>query len=100
MKMVKQLGKVIFVLSSLIFTATVFAAPVNINTADAKTLAENINGIGPKKAQAIVEYRQSKGPFKAVEELTNVKGIGEKIIAKNKSDLLLSDSKSEKSTKK
>lgn len=89
MDIVKKLGKVLFVIIPLLATATLDAAPVNINTADAKTLAENISGIGPKKAQAIVDYRQAKGPFKTVQDLTKVKGIGEKIIAKNKPDLLL-----------
>ncbi|MBI1423176.1 MAG: helix-hairpin-helix domain-containing protein [Gammaproteobacteria bacterium] len=75
----------------LVLTSTAFAAPVNINTADAQTLAENIKGIGPKKAQAIVTYRRENGSFKSIHDLAKVKGIGEKLVARNKSDLLLSD---------
>ena len=91
MELIKQLGKVGLVISLLVVAASAFAAPVNINTADAKTLAENIKGIGPKKAQAIVVYRRENGPFKSIHDLTKVKGIGEKFIIKNKNELLLSD---------
>ena len=53
---------------------------ININTADAQTL-QQLPGIGEKRAQAIVDYRESSGPFQSVEELTEVKGIGEGILA-------------------
>ena len=62
-----------------------------INTADAKTISDALSGIGLKKAEAIVKYRTEKGLFKTAEDLTNVKGIGEKTIAKNKKDILVSD---------
>lgn len=93
MRIVKLLGKVIIATSILVASAATFAAPVNVNTADAKTLSDNINGIGPKKAEAIVIYRKQKGPFKSVQDLTKVKGIGLKIIEKNKSDLYVTDAK-------
>ena len=99
MELIKQLGKVGLAISLLAVTAVAFAAPVNINKADAKTLEINIKGIGPKKAQAIVVYRQENGPFKTIHELTKVKGIGEKFIAKNKAELLLSDAGMKKATK-
>ncbi len=67
------------------------ASPVNINTADAKTIGEALSGIGPKKAEAIVKYREEKGPFKTVDELVNIEGIGEKTIEKIKADVLLND---------
>jgi competence protein ComEA len=51
--------------------------PVNLNTATAADL-EKLPGIGPATAARIVEYRKEKGPFKKIEELMNVKGIGEK----------------------
>ncbi|MEJ2362349.1 MAG: ComEA family DNA-binding protein [Gammaproteobacteria bacterium] len=91
MKSLKQLGMAGLVLGMLTMAAAASAAPVNINKADAKTLAKNINGIGPAKAQAIVKYRRENGAFKAVHDLTKVKGIGEKLIVKNKDDLQLSD---------
>lgn len=58
--------------------------PVNINKADAKTIAESLHSIGEAKAKAIVDYRTKNGPFTSVEQLGNVKGIGEKTLAKNK----------------
>ncbi len=54
---------------------------ININTADAKTLS-TLKGIGPKKAQAIVTYRQKNGGFKSVDDLAKVKGINTKLIAR------------------
>lgn len=67
------------------------ASPVNINTADAKTIGESLSGIGLKKAEAIVKYREEKGVFKTVDDLVNVDGIGAKTVEKIKSDILLSD---------
>ncbi|MBU0455907.1 MAG: helix-hairpin-helix domain-containing protein [Gammaproteobacteria bacterium] len=52
-----------------------------MNKADASTL-ESVKGIGPKKAQAIVDYRTQNGPFKSIDDLTKVKGIGSKKLAK------------------
>jgi len=66
---------------------------VDINTADAKTLAANINGIGEKKAEAIVEYREKHGPFKSANDLTKIKGIGPKIVEKNRSVILVKNTK-------
>ena len=62
------------------------AAPagiVNINTASAAEL-DALPGIGAKTAARIVEYRQKNGPFKKVEELMNVRGVGEKNFLKLK----------------
>jgi len=57
------------------------AAMVNINTASATEL-EQLPGIGAKTAARIVDYRQKKGPFRKIEELMNVQGIGEKSFLK------------------
>jgi competence protein ComEA len=62
------------------------ASVINLNKADVQTLAQ-LNGVGEKKAQAIIAYRESKGGFKSVDELLNVKGIGEKFLEKNRSFL-------------
>jgi competence protein ComEA len=62
------------------------ATVVNLNTATASQL-EALPGIGAKTAQRIVEYRQKNGSFKKVEELMNVKGIGEKTFLKLKPQL-------------
>ncbi|MDX5371142.1 MAG: helix-hairpin-helix domain-containing protein [Pseudomonadaceae bacterium] len=63
------------------------AARVNLNTADAATLEEGLLGIGPTKAQAIVEHRNSNGPFASVDELLEVKGIGPATLEKNRGRL-------------
>ena len=59
------------------------AAPLNLNTATAAQIA-TLPGIGPKAAQRIVEYRTKNNGFKKIEELMNVKGIGEKSFLKLK----------------
>ena len=68
-----------------------FAGPVNINTADAATLASELTGVGPALAQAIVKDRQEHGNFATPESLARVKGIGERIVEMNKANILVSD---------
>lgn len=63
--------------------AETVAAKINLNTADAASLV-NLPGVGEKTAAAIIEYRQANGAFKSVDELAQVKGIGEKKLAKLK----------------
>ncbi len=65
-----------------LFSQSLFA--VNINTANASAIAQELNGVGTKKAQAIVNYRETNGRFKTVESLTQVKGIGLKTVEKNR----------------
>lgn len=67
------------------------ATPVNINSADAKTIAASLDGIGLGKARAIVAWRSAHGPFKKVTDLGKVKGIGPKTLARNRSAILLAD---------
>lgn len=62
---------------------------VNINTANADQLSSSLKGVGLKKAQAIIAYRDQFGAFKSLDELTAVKGIGEKTLAKNRSKISL-----------
>lgn len=71
----------------LFFSGAALAEPVDINTADAKTLAARLQGVGPKAAKAIVAYRTKHGPFKRAEDLDNVKGIGKKTIEKNRANI-------------
>ncbi len=75
---------------SLAFCFPAFAAqPVNVNTADATTIAANLKGVGQSKAEAIVAYREKNGAFKSVDDLAKVKGIGEKTVAANREFILV-----------
>ena len=69
-------------------------ATVNINTASAKEL-DTLPGIGAKTAALIVEYRQKNGPFKKIEELMNVRGVGEKAFLKLKPQLTVAPVKAD-----
>ena len=62
-------------------TETPAAMKVNINTADEAALT-SVKGVGKSKAKAIIAYREKNGAFKSVDELTKVKGIKEKSLAK------------------
>ena len=73
--------------------AIVFGGQVDINTADAETISAELNGIGLSKAKAIVEYRTKHGPFASAEDLSLVKGIGERTVEKNLSDIKVSKPK-------
>ncbi len=61
---------------------------ININTADAATLTQ-LKGVGLKKAEAIVAWRKANGQFKNLEQLTDVKGIGEAILKANKDKITI-----------
>ena len=69
------------------------AGPVNINTADAETIAAELKGVGMSKAKAIVEYRKKHGPFQNADDLSLVKGIGERTVELNRSDIQVSTAK-------
>lgn len=60
---------------------------VNLNTADLPTLQRELFGIGAAKAKAIVDYRDSHGPFASVDELLEVKGIGKTLLERNRDKL-------------
>lgn len=65
-------------------------AAVDINSADAETISEALNGIGLTKAKAIVEYRKKHGPFRSADDLSLVKGIGDRTVERNRSDIKVS----------
>jgi competence protein ComEA len=67
--------------------AVTWGGPVNVNTADASAIAKELDGIGPAKAQAIVEYRQKNGPFKSPDDLLKVDGIGERVLDQNRGNI-------------
>jgi competence protein ComEA len=84
--------RVFALVAMLLWAAVAWAAePVNVNTATAEEISENLKGVGLSKAQAIVAYREANGAFLHVDELVNVKGIGLKTIDQNRAMILLSD---------
>lgn len=87
-KMIKRLALTVTLLLSA-FTLNA-SEPVNINTATADTIAKGVAGIGTAKAEAIVKYREKNGPFKSVDELDKVSGIGEGILKKIRNQVTVS----------
>lgn len=67
-----------------------WAGPVDINTADAATLARELKGIGPARAEAIVAWREANGPFRSPDDLAMVQGIGERVLEDNRALLIVS----------
>ncbi|QJQ19699.1 helix-hairpin-helix domain-containing protein [Pseudomonas sp. SK] len=65
------------------------AQRLNLNTADALTLQKELNGIGKAKAEAIVAYREANGPFASVDELLEIKGIGNALLERNRDKLMV-----------
>jgi competence protein ComEA len=61
------------------------SANVNINTTDIETL----KGIGPKKAKAIIAYRNEHGPFKSIDDLVKIKGISKRIVDQNRNKITI-----------
>ena len=83
MKKEKKMKKALLTLAMLFYFATSAIAGININTADLAAL-DALPGIGQAKAQAIIDHRTANGNFHSVEDLTQVKGIGDKLLAKIK----------------
>lgn len=73
------------------YAGSVWAMAVNVNTADAQQLADLLSGVGPAKAQAIIEYREQHGEFKSLADLQKVQGIGPRTIEMNVDNIVLSD---------
>ena len=78
-------------LASALVTSISWAGPVDINHADAATIAKELQGIGPVHAQAIVEYREKHGAFKNADELSKIKGVGTKVIEKNRANIRIGE---------
>lgn len=87
-----MIKKILLALTIVLFTVTTAWAALNINTASKEQL-EALAGIGPSKADAIIEYRTANGPFKSVDDLAKVKGIGAKTLDSLRKDLAVSDKK-------
>lgn len=79
--------RILLFLVALLFSGAAIAA-LNLNTATKDELVA-LPGIGPAKAQAILDYRNQNGPFKSVDEIRKVKGIGEKLFLQIKPELAI-----------
>jgi len=78
---------------SLILPATLYAGgAVNINTADKETLM-SIKGLGERRAEAIIQYREKNGPFTNIDQLAEIRGIGQSLIDDNRDALAVKDNK-------
>ncbi len=86
-----------FIMTSLFcFSLPLHAAPasklnpppkVNLNTVDAKTLSKMLKGVGRKRAEAVIAYRQAHHGFKSIDELAQVKSLGAAFVKKNRQQL-------------
>lgn len=89
-----NMKSLVTVLVTGLFSIWAWAAqPVNVNTASIEEIAEGLKGVGMSKATAIVEYRNTNGKFKHIDELVNVKGIGIRTVDINREFILLDNSK-------
>ncbi|TCV94850.1 competence protein ComEA [Luteibacter rhizovicinus] len=87
------MNRLSIMLAALFLAAPAFASsPVNINTADAATLAQSLDGVGLSKAEAIVAWREANGAFESADQLTMVKGIGASLVSRNRDAIRLGDS--------
>jgi len=93
------MSKLIAALIVTLMPALVWAGPVDINTADAATIAKELQGIGLSRAQAIVAYREKNGAFRNADELRKIKGIGAKVLERNRANIKV-DGKAEGTPRK
>ncbi|MEJ2478939.1 MAG: ComEA family DNA-binding protein [Acidihalobacter sp.] len=89
MKFATYIRSTLLGIAFILGAGAAYAAPVDVNSADAQTIAKSLNGIGIVKAQAIVSYREKHGGFKSPDELQQVKGIGASLIERNRTDIRL-----------
>jgi len=84
-QIIANIGGAFFMLASIWSFAQ---EPVDINTASASVIAENLTGIGLKRAQSIVEYREKNGAFRTLGDVEAVKGVGPSTLERNKDRIL------------
>jgi competence protein ComEA len=80
----------------MISSSALASTPVNVNTADAPTLAQSLDGVGLAKAQAIVAWREANGRFESADQLTEVKGIGQALVDRNREAIQVDGGKPDK----
>jgi len=85
----KLLAKIGGAVTASLVPFAVWAGAVDVNTADAETIARELNGVGAARAEAIVEYRNEYGSFASADELLNVAGIGRHILDVNRANILV-----------
>jgi competence protein ComEA len=83
----RALRRSVQVLIATLLPVLAWAGPVDINKADAATIAKELKGIGISRAHAIVAYREKNGAFKSADELRKVKGIGAKVLEQNRANI-------------
>lgn len=79
--------KLLLALSLCVLSGPGVAGALNINEADAPALAAGIDGVGPGRAEAIVRYREAHGRFTSVDQLSAIKGIGPRVLERNRDRL-------------
>lgn len=84
----KSIAKLMIALVFCSISGLAISEPVNINKASAAEIAKALNGIGMSKAEAIIKDRETNGPFKSVDDLARVTGVGPATLSKNK-DLII-----------
>jgi competence protein ComEA len=88
-----RMFSILVVLAALAMApCSVLAGPVDVNTADAATLAAELTGVGPALAEAIVRDREQNGRFTSPESLMRVRGIGERVVEMNRHNIVIADS--------
>jgi competence protein ComEA len=82
-------ARVTAAVAGMLVPVLLWAGPVDLNNADAETIARELNGVGQARAQAIVDYRNEYGAFQSPEDLLNVTGIGRFILEANEQNILV-----------
>lgn len=94
--MQRRLSSLLIVCAALLGSTVASAGPVNINSADAATLAQELTGVGAVLAEEIVRDREQNGPYESPESLTRVKGVGTRIVEMNRDFILTGNEPAEK----
>ena len=89
----KFITRIVFLIQIFIAGAAFGAVQVDINSADAVTLARELSDVGLVKAEAIVAYRDAHGPFTSLDDLAKVKGIGPRVIEENRERIVFGKSR-------